>query len=602
MILLVPFAVLEVCYCKNYQREIGSGGSPEGSDNLAEINSKDSLWIRIPKIFAKHPFLLSGAACLLCIVLTSSENLTFLGAAVPAAVFFLAGLAGAHYVGIKAYEKSRKSLTILLSIISGIFAVIFFQLLRISQKPQLVILCTGFASLAAAGIYLLCIKKLTAHRLIILLIVSGFLMRLAYIMTVSVHFKQHDIGSIDTMDGHLGYIAYYTYNMKLPDFDVRDVYQFYHPPLHHFLAAVWVRLQSLLMIDPDYYWENVQLLTLFYSSCCMILSYRLFRQLSLKGKGLCAAMAVICFNPTFFILSGSINNDILSITLVLGAFVNTLYWYKSRSFGRIMCIAACIGFAMMAKLSGWMAAPAVAFIFILVFFKDLDNFKKYLAQFAAFLGLCAPLGLWWEIRNNIAYDVPITYVMKLSEKSRQYIGNIPVLKRIFDFSPYQFADVADQFTLYDCPYNEFNPLIALFKTSAFDEMYTVGNYPQVAMWDKFLFWSVVIVGIIGFVSMIFTFFCDRKMSAVQKIFAGIIYLTYFIGYYAFCFGFPHVCTQNIRYAVPLIVIGAFFFGKGITLLGRKNNTAAYFGKIVLYTITVFYSVSSVVFYFITYMH
>ncbi len=554
------------------------------------------------KFLWRHPFLTTGAACLLCVVLTSCENLSLIAAAVPSAALFVSGIAAAKYISCNACEKSRKTLFVLLSVFSGVFAAIFMQILRISVRPQLVILCTGFVSLAAAAAYLFFSKKLTAGKMIFLLLVAGFLMRLAYIMTVSVHYKQHDVGSIENMDGHLGYIAYFAYNMKLPDFDVRNVYQFYHPPLHHFLAAVWVRLQSLLRISPEYYWENVQILTLFYSSCCMILSCRLFRLLSLTGRGLAAAMAVICFNPTFFILSGSINNDILSVTLVLGAFVNTLYWYKSRSFGRIMCIAACIGFAMMAKLSGWMAAPAIAFIFIFVFFKDIGNFKKYAAQFAAFLGLSVPLGLWWEIRNNFSYGVPLTYVMRLSDRSKQYIGDIPVMKRLFDFSPYQFADVADQFIIYDCSYNEFNPLIALFKTSAFDEMYTVRNYPQLVFWDKLLFWAVVAVGITGFISMILTFFLDGKMTRVQKIFAGIIYLTYFIGYYAFCLGFPHVCTENIRYAVPLIVMGAFFFGKGIMLTEKKSGAAAICGRAALYIMTAVYSLSSVIFYFITYMH
>ena len=569
---------------------------------VTKLMHKDYLSAEMLKFLGRHPFVVLAVCCFLCIFLTSSEQLNIIGAGLPALIFLLGGLTGARCVCSRVNEKSRRTLRISLSIITLVFAVIFYQLLKISLRPQLVLLCTGTAVTAAAGTYLFCIKKMTAKRLAVLLFIIGFLMRLAYIMTVGVKYKQHDIGSIENMDGHLGYIAYFTYNMKLPDFDVRNVYQFYHPPLHHFLAAVWVRLQSHMGINPEYYWENVQLLTLFYSGCCMILCYKLFRLLSLSGKGLCAAIAVICFNPTFFILTGSINNDILSLTLLLGAFVNTLHWYRSRSFGRIMCISACVGLSMMAKLSGWMAAPAIAFIFILVFFRDIKNFKKYIIQFASFLGLSVPLGLWWEIRNNIAYGVPVTYVMKLSERSRQYIGDIPVMKRLFDFSPYQFSDVSDQFILYNAPYNEFNPLIALFKTSAFDEMYTVKNYPQVAGWDRLLFWSIVIVGIIGFAAMIFTFFCDRKMSVVHKLFAAIIYMTYFIGYYIFCFSFPHVCTENIRYAVPLIVMGAFFFGKGIYLLGRKNDIPAMTGRILLYIVTAVYSVSSFVFYYITYMH
>lgn len=82
----------------------------------------------------------------------------------------------------------------------------------------------------------------------------------------------------------------------------------------------------------DYYaaGENVQILTLFYSSICMVISYKIFRQLGLKGRGLVCAVAIVAFCPTFYIMAGSVNNDILSIAFMLAAVLNTLYWYKIR--------------------------------------------------------------------------------------------------------------------------------------------------------------------------------------------------------------------------------------------------------------------------------
>lgn len=547
----------------------------------------------------EHPFILTAAACFFCIT-TVSQEIGWLGAMIPTAVLFICGLFAAEYVSAGVREESRRMMKNSLIVISGFFCLLFYNMLMTTKKPELVILNFGMILVVAVAVYMFAARKISARRLILLIFIMGFLVRLAYIMAISIQTKQHDAGSLEKMNGHLGYIGYLVYNSRLPEGDVRDVYQYYHPPLHHIIAAVWVRFQGAIGISQDDIWENIQILTLFYSSCCMILSYKIFRQLGLKGKGLIIAFAIVAFNPTFYILAGSINNDILSVTLMLGAVLNTLYWYKSRSIGRILCIAVCVGCAMMAKLSGWMVAPAIAFIFIYVFFKDIKNWKKYLGQFAAFLVVCVPLGLWWGIRNYITHEVPITYILELSESSEQYVGKIPVMKRLFDFNLSQFKDVGDQFTMYDGAYNEYNPLIGLFKTSMFDELFTVHYYPQISGINTVLFWSAVVLGVVGFASMIYFFMNDshdKSFGGVQKIFIGILYFTLMICYYIFCIKFPHVCTENIRYCVPVIVIGAYFVGRLAQHIcyhgSEKTYTLRVVGFNLLLSVTALYSLMSV---------
>lgn len=568
---------------------------------------KKSMLLYMADIFAEHPFLLAAAACLFSVTFATGKNITRLGAMIPAAVFCLCCFIGAAFIAERVPKKSKHQMMIWLGISSVILSVWFGHLLLISKKPQMVILSTGIVLTLAAAIYLAAAKILTTRRIILLMIILGFLVRLAYIITVDIEHKQHDVGNLEEMDGHLGYIAYIAYHLHLPDMDVRDVYQFYHPPLHHMTAAAWVRIQHLLGIEEADLWENIQLLTLFYSSCCMILCKKIFTQLGLKKNGLVAAMAIICFNPTFFILSGSINNDILSFTLLLAAILNTLYWYQKPTMGRILCIALCVGCSMMAKLSGWMAAPAIGFLFAFVFFKNIRNpkeTKKNLLQYTAFLSVCAPLGLWFGIKNLITHGVPLTYVMRLSEKSKQYIGNISPMKRLFDFSPQQFSHPGVQFVLYKADYNEYNPLIGLFKTSAFDELFTARYYPAVAGWDQILLWCTILVGLTGFAAMMYTFIKDQEMNPILKVFTAILYATYIISYYAFCFAFPHVCTENIRYALPLIVLGAFFYGKMLYALKEnhspKTRIATTIGAGAMTVLASAYCISSVVFYSITF--
>ena len=125
---------------------------------------------------------------------------------------------------------------------------------------------------------------------------------------------------------------------------------------------------------------------------------------------------------------------------------------------------------------------------------------------------------------------------------------MPYAKRLFDFGLNQYANVGDQFVTYGASYNEYNPLVALFKTSMFDELINTNNYPKIAGFNIILFWSAVIIGIFGFAAMIYAF-CKRKNSALNnahKIFIALIYAVFFVSYYIFCFQFPFVCTENIN--------------------------------------------------------
>lgn len=562
------------------------------------------------KLLLAHPYLFVAVLCLSCTVLTISNTLgEFLPiyAIVPTFVLMFTGVPVGLYFASKntTNAENRKKMALFMAFAVFAGAIGLFLVVLMEGSIAFHILNYSFFVLAVVLIYLACTDKLSDKAFVMVIFMLGFALRLAYVLYTDISVRQHDVGSFDMEIGHCGYIRYIYENFSLPDFDVRNYWQFYHPPLHHIIAALWMRVQTLLGIDYYMAGENVQILTLFYSSICMVLSYKIFRQLNLKGRGLVCATAIVAFCPTFYIMAGSINNDILSITFMLAAILNTLYWYKKPTFPRIMAISLCVGLGMMTKLSVWMVAPAIAFVFLYVFFKNIKDFKKYLIQFVCFGVVCAPIALWWQVRNLIKFGVPLTYVPALSPASDQYIGNIPTLKRLFDFSLEQFSNVGDQFVAYGAPYNEYNPLVALFKTSMFDELINIGIYPKIAGFNIILFWSAVIIGVLGFGAMIFAF-CKRKNSAlnmVQKVFLALIYVVFFVSYYIFCFQFPFVCTENIRYAVPLIILGALFTGLEVQYLGEKEKNKKYkaLARGAIYTLVAVYSVSSMLVYYIVSM-
>ena len=85
------------------------------------------------------------------------------------------------------------------------------------------------------------------------ILAAGCLLRLFYVLFSTIYDRQYDIGMIDldaghtVTGGHLAYIQYLYENWKLPDFDPTTVYQFNHPPLHHYLCALWMKLCSLFI-------------------------------------------------------------------------------------------------------------------------------------------------------------------------------------------------------------------------------------------------------------------------------------------------------------------------------------------------------------------
>ena len=108
--------------------------------------------------------------------------------------------------------------------------------------------------------------------------------------------RQHDAGGTN---GHIPYMEYIYNNLSLPKVTMTGVNQNYHPPLHYILCAAWLKLQTLLGGEGFYACavENIQILTLFYSSAAMLVSRSLFRLLGLNWPRACRGSSDCRFPP-----------------------------------------------------------------------------------------------------------------------------------------------------------------------------------------------------------------------------------------------------------------------------------------------------------------
>jgi len=438
------------------------------------------------------------------------------------------------------------------------------------------------------------LEKPDYRALIAVIFIAGFLLRLQYILYTGCTERQHDVESFGSGFGHAGYMEYIAGEFKLPDFDVRSVWQFYHPPLHHLISAFFLIFCDFLGTEYEVATEALQVLTLFYSTLCMIISYKVFVELKIPRKYIFIPFAIIAFHPTFIIFAGSINNDILSITFQLAAILYTLRWIKNKTLPNILGIALAIGLGMMSKLSAWMMAPAVAVVFLYALVTGLRSkqhtFGFYLKQYSVFAAVCIPLGLWWSVRNYLLFSVPPNYIPFLGLDNPQYIGNISAFKRIFDFSPYQFKSVFD---MWGKPYYEFNPTVGLFKTAMFGESINDTAYPSISVFGTALFWIGTVLALLSFVGMLYYFLSRKYKKGIEDWFLLLVYATNLIMYYYFCFSFAFTCTQNIRYATPLILIGAVYIGKVFCKSPKEGKGISHPGFLVSSLTALFATFSSI---------
>ena len=548
------------------------------------------------EIMRRHPYMVVIIACAVLFPFgwCERDNITagsviYLGTAlalIAAAMIFFSSL------GRDLVEK------IILFISTAACISIAMYVIYIVENRTLAIFLAALAAALLAAVMMRISGLLSDAGIVALMILLGIAIRFVYVLYTDSSSRQHDVGFWRWTWGHANYIEYwFTHGLNLPDFDVRSIWQYYHPPLHHWLMALLLKILVMFKFEYEKACQALQILPMLYSSLIMVVSYRIFRFIKLKGTPLFCAMAIMCFHPTFILMAGFFNNDVLSVLFIMSAVMWALRWYARPTLKNIIPIALSIGLGMMTKLSAWMAAPAVAFFFLFVFFKNLRKWQKFIGQFALFGVICAPLGLWWQVRNLIAFDVPITYVPYLNEGDVTYCGNLSVFQRLFDFSGEQLTYVYDAYTAYDAPYNEFNPTLGLLKTALFGEgqkSITSMHFPQIMLTGPILFWVAAALFLLAFVSFVVMMISKKSgLDVPTRIFFSVLFLTFIVSYYLFCFSFPFTCTMNIRYCVPVIPLCAI--GLGLMLKNAKKEAFVPL-RYAAYALTAAFSVMSVVVY------
>ena len=423
-------------------------------------------------------------------------------------------------------------------------------------------------------------KQATDEVKLKILLLAGSLLRLYYILaTPVIQSRQYDLGTASPEEGiftgHLGYIFYLFTNIGLPDFDPREVYQFFHPPLHHTVSALWMGLVSFFTDRREVWIEWLQVLPFVYSVLILFVVLHICRELDLKGKALNLVMAVVVFHPSLIFMAGSINNDGLSLLFQFLTIWTALRWYRERNNRNILMIALSISLGMLTKLSVGMFAVPVAFLFLYVLITEWQDKEKNAAQkgvwhcfpvkrflqYLLFGAVCIPIGLSWALRCLLRFGMPLTYVNHLPEQSWQYVGNYSLMQRFFIPNPLEFIKNLAHGSL---GFGE-NVWVQLFRTAALGEC-DLSTFP---LWGKFVALLMTalsfILAVWCFILLIRVFICGKQkqypsIDMGKRCFWLIGYAILFISYLNFCYNFPHQCTMNFRYMVPTVLYPAVAAG------------------------------------------
>lgn len=397
-------------------------------------------------------------------------------------------------------------------------------------------------------------KKINFNKLILVIGIIGIVLRTVYILYTPLTERQHDL---EANVGHLAYIETIYNTGKLPE---HNKWQFYQQPLHHIIAAGWLKINSMFGVDLVTSEEGIQILTAIYSSIIMVIAYCILKELKVSEKLKVLVMVVIAIHPTFIILSGSINNDIL---MWMFTFLDLLYlikWNKNSSMKNTVILAFITALIALTKISGTIIAIPILYIFINKFFedyykeKDKRVIKNYLIKFIIFGVISLGLGLLFSIRNMILFGQSIFYVPQAGMAT--YCGNRSLFDRLNIFTK-------EWLNIFCDPYKDCNIFAYLVKSSLFGEYKLSGEKIGNIIAAIVLIIAILII-IISLVNLVKTI--KKEKSREIK----MIIIFYFVEIFMYLYSnltMPFGCTMDFRYIVPTIFFGMIFI---VNKMEEKN--------------------------------
>lgn len=471
-----------------------------------------------------------------------------------------------------------------------------------------VMMWAGLGTIIVSVAVMLAGKKFTAKDAVTAVLCTGFLLRAVMVLFTPLNFYQHDVSNFkaDQAGYHDTYILYIYNNLALPDGDVRNLGEFYHPPLHYMLSALFLKFNNSLLFKNAPTVNCLKFLPMLWTSYLVLFIKKILEWFKIEGKALAVSLAIASFCPQMIFLAIQVNNDALALMLFVASFYLALKWYSKPELTTIIFLAIAIGCAMMTKLSMGFVALPVAWLFLAKLVKTVKEpveskakkaahkgrIKDLIKQFTLFAVAVFPLGLWFPLKNLIQYGVPVTYVFEIDSSAGQDVWMYSVWQRLFAPSK---EILSTPFLQEGGPLNDFNIPLAIMKTGLFDERKFTEPY-LVFIANAMLIISAVLVLVIAVCAVLGAYkrVKDSGMTA-ENIALWILTAALILPEIMFCFKHPVVCTESFRYIAPVLIPAAAW--SGLVINGRSGTSKAC--KVcskVLTAVTVLFVIAVIMFY------
>ena len=403
-------------------------------------------------------------------------------------------------------------------------------------------------------------KHTDNKKIIILIILVGILLRLIYVIYTPITIRQHDM---EENVGHLAYIETIYKTGKLPEV---NTWQFYQQPLHHIVAAIFLKIITSLGVNLSVAEECLQFLTLIYSSLILIITYFILKEIEIEDILKILIITVIAVHPSLILLSGSINNDILMTMFIFLDILYLIKWYKKSSIKNTIILAIYVALGALTKISSTIIAIPIIYIFINKFFEEYFNkekakkevIKEYLLKFIIFGTISLSLGLSFSIRNMVKFNQSIFYVPTPGKLT--YCGDRKLLERLNIFSKEWsnvFCDVRN-----DC-----NIFAYLIKCSLFGEFKI--NILKNLIIERMLIIVNIVLILISLISLV-NIICNKEKRTIIINMLIIFYFTEILMFLYGCFSMPYACTMDFRYIIPTIFLGMIFITQNLKFEQKKQ--------------------------------
>jgi len=418
-------------------------------------------------------------------------------------------------------------------------------------------------------------------KIIHLIIIAGFIMRIGYMLYTGCNVRGHDVLDFNTVSGgHAAYILTILQTGKLP---AANYMQFYQQPFFYLSGSLLSRFINCILScnDPYYLVDAAKLISCIASCLTVLVSESLIKVCNITREGHFFVIIYISFLPAFYLSGGRITPDSLIAFIMTLILYYTIKWQQEPSFKSLVILAFLFGIGMMTKLSCAVIAIFTAFFMIRELISSLRKKQAYrcLLQYAIFCIISFPLGLWYSLRNYLNFHQSFSYVPKIGNDSPLYIGSFSLVERFFSInfsnmftSPY--ASVLDDYNL---------PIYHL-KSSLFGEFYysVAGWIPTILLFSTFIIMVSFVVSILWQWIYNSTDSTGNILTAIIILFYGSLML--------FCLKYSFGCSLDFRYALFIVIPASILFGKYFPRL--KNHIL----KSVIIISTFLFSLTSCLMY------